>query len=167
MNLQDHISTYLGPFLINKEVSMLFDRDINTQSFVDYTQKGTGELSSSGTSAVAFISTPMAKAAGEGDWPDIQYIFLGNGVYSRMDNDMAHGFHVRKDVMKKYFAADKGKDSFQIIVSLARPKAVGFMRLSGPRFTDEFVIDPKYLDNDHDIKTLVEGNQLFKSGYRD
>lgn len=142
---------------IDKPLSMLFDRDITSQSFVDFTQKGTGELSSSGTSAVAFVSTPMAKAAGEGDWPDIQYIFLGNGVYSRMDHDIAHGFHVKEDVMAKYFAADKGKDSFQIIVSLARPKAVGTMKLSGSRFSDDFLIDPKYLDNDYDMKTIIEG----------
>lgn len=160
LNLQDHISTYLGPFVVDKPVSMLFDRDITSQSFVDYTQKGIGELSSSGTSAVGFVSTPMAKARGEGDWPDIQYIFLGNGVYSRMAHDMAHGFHVKENVMQKYFEGDKGKDSFQIIVSLARPKAVGTMKLSGSRFSDEFLIDPKYLDNDDDMKTILEGVKM-------
>ncbi|ODM94362.1 Glucose dehydrogenase [FAD, quinone] [Orchesella cincta] len=162
MNLQDHISTYLGPFVLDedKPVSMLFDRDINPSAFLAFTRTGTGALSSSGTSATAFVSTPMAKAAGEGDWPDVQFIFLGTAVYSRMAEDMAHGFHVRQDLMKKYFETDKGKDSFQIIVSLARPKAVGHMKLSGPRFSDDFLIDPKYLDNEYDVKTLVEGVKM-------
>jgi choline dehydrogenase-like flavoprotein len=153
----DHISTYLGPFTVKEKITMNFDRDVTAKSFMDFVNKGAGELSSSGCSATAFVSTPIAKRNGEGNWPDIQLIFLGNGVYTRMASDMAHGFHVKPDVMKKYLESDLGKDSFQIIVSLARPKARGVMKLGGPRYTDELLIDPKYLDNDHDRNVLLEG----------
>jgi len=51
-----------------------------------------------------------------------------------------------------------GKDSFHIVVSLARPQAKGLITLSGSSYKDEPLIDAKYLDNPHDIGTLVEGD---------
>ncbi|XP_035704791.1 glucose dehydrogenase [FAD, quinone]-like [Folsomia candida] len=148
-------------FLINSTVSMVFDRDVTAKSFMDFVHKGTGELTSSGCSASAFVSTSYAKSSGEADWPDVQFIFLGNGVYAKMHTDMSHGFHVDPTIMKKYLSSDLvGKDAFQIIVSLARPRARGVMRLSGKSLTDDLIIDPRYLDNEYDNSVLLEGVKM-------
>jgi hypothetical protein len=74
-----------------------------------------------------------------------------------MSAEMSHGFHVKPDIMKKYFDKDMGKDSFQIIVSLARPRARGYISLGDASHKSNLIIDPKYLDNDHDMNVLLEG----------
>lgn len=156
-NLQDHISVYLGPFLLDKPISMLLDRDVNTQTMEEFMKFGTGPVSSTGVEATGLISTKYAIEDGKGDWPDIQYILLGTGIYQRMPQDFAHAFHVDENKLMKYFAHAKGKDSFQIIVSLARPRQTGEMLLKSSDPLDRMLIDPKYLHDERDVKVLVEG----------
>ncbi|CAL8144019.1 unnamed protein product [Orchesella dallaii] len=156
-NVQDHISVYLGPFLMDAPLSMLLDRDVNTMTLQEFITKGTGPVSTTGVQATGLISTSYAKAEGKGDWPDIHYILLGTGIYQKMAEDFAHGFHVDENTMKKYFANAKGRDSFQIIVSLARPRQKGEMLLKSSDPLDSMLIDPKYLHDDRDLNVLVEG----------
>lgn len=155
--MQDHVAVYLGPFLLDKPVSMLLDRDVNTQSLEEFMMYGTGPVASTGVEATGLISTKYAKAEGKGDWPDIHFIFLGTGVYQKMAEDFAHAFHVDENILKKYLAHAKGKDSFQIIVSLARPRQRGEMLLKSSNPLDSMLIDPKYLHDQRDVDVLVEG----------
>lgn len=74
-----------------------------------------------------------------------------------MAEDFAHAFHVDEATLKKYFAHARGKDSFQIIVSLARPRQRGEMFLKSSNPMDPIGIDPKYLQTYHDVQVLVEG----------
>ncbi|OXA57470.1 Glucose dehydrogenase [FAD, quinone] [Folsomia candida] len=159
-NVQDHVSVFLGPFHVDKPVTMLFERDINSEAFTEFIDHGTGTLSSAGTMATALISSSYAKRSGEGNWPDLQLILLGTAVYSRFDVDFASAFHVREDILKKYLKISKGRDSFQIIVSGNRPVQRGeiLLRSSDPK--DEPLIDPKYLHNDQDLEVLLEGVKL-------
>ncbi len=92
----------------------------------------------------------------------MQLIALGTAVYSTFDVDFANAFHVRKDVLKKYFKNAKGRDSFQIIVSGNRPISKGHILLRSSNPKDPPIIDPKYLDHDNDLEVLVEGVALIK-----
>lgn len=42
-NLQDHVLTLFGPFLLNESISFLTDRDLTYQSVLEYVKNGTGE----------------------------------------------------------------------------------------------------------------------------
>lgn len=159
-HVQDHISVYLGPFILDKPVSMLLDRDVNTQTLEEFMKLGTGPVSNSGVEATGLVSTKYAKEDGKGDWPDIHFILLGTGIYQRMDTDFSHAFHVDENKLRKYFAHAKGKDSFQIIVSLARPRQRGEMVLKSSNPFDEMLIDPKYLHDKRDADVLVEGIKM-------
>jgi choline dehydrogenase-like flavoprotein len=142
---------------VSQPVSMLLDRDINSETVTEFIDHGTGPLTSAGTGATAMITSSYAKAAGEDNWPDMQLILLGTAIYTNFAKDFAHGFHVEEKVLQKYFKHAKGRDSFQIIVSGARPVQRGEMWLNSSNPLDEPLIDPKYLHNDHDVNILLEG----------
>jgi choline dehydrogenase len=156
-NLQDHISGFVGPFLIDEPKSMLFDRDINAKSMMEFTEKGTGPVSSTGIQASAFLVSSQAKAKGEYDWPDIQWLLLGTGVYSRQARDMAHSFNVPESTLKKWYTEVVGKDSFTIINMLSRPKGRGEITLASSKPNDYPLVNPNYLAEDEDVKLMIEG----------
>lgn len=157
-NMQDHISGFVGPFLIDKPRSMLFDRDINAQTVMEFTEKGTGPVASTGLQASAFLLSSYAKKTpGEDKWPDIQWLLLGDGIYQRMDLDFAHSFNMPVPTMKKFLEPVKGKDALTVINMLSRPKSRGQITLAGPDPKKYPLIDANYLDHDDDIKVLVEG----------
>ena len=59
--------------------------------------------------------------------------------------------------MKKYFKHAKGRDSFQIITSLARPMSRGEILLKDSNPQSPLIIHPKYFEVDSDLDVLVEG----------
>ncbi|CAL8135357.1 unnamed protein product [Orchesella dallaii] len=156
-NLQDHASTYLGPFFINESISFNSDRDLTSLRLPEYLTRGTGPLTSPTTSAFGFLATDIAKSAGESDWPDIQIIFSGSAICKECDRFIAKGFNIKEDILVKYFKNAKGRDGCMLVVSNARPKARGDLRLQTSDPLSPALIDPKYLDNDHDLKVTVAG----------
>ncbi|XP_021948924.1 glucose dehydrogenase [FAD, quinone] [Folsomia candida] len=157
-NLQDHISGFVGPFILDSPRTMLFDRDINAQSVMEFVQSGTGALSSTGTQASAFLVSSYAKATkNESHWPDIQWILLGTGIYARMDDDFAHSFNFPKETMRKWMGDHKGKDAFFVINMLSRPKSRGKIVLGGPDPSAYPLIHAGYLKHPDDVKVLIEG----------
>lgn len=154
-SFQDHACTYLGPFFINQ--SLTFDIDRDNVKLPEYLAHGTGPLSHAACSAFGFVASDIAKSEGQGDWPDIQIIFSGANICENCDKILSHSFGLQEDTMRKYYRHAKGKDLFTQLVSNARPKARGEIKLrtSDPRMAA--IIDPKYLDNDHDIKVTIEG----------
>lgn len=156
-NLQDHACTYLGPFFVNESISFWVDRDLTAGKLSEFLTRGSGPFSTPQCSAFGFLATDVAKVNGEADWPDVQIIFIGSSVCNECDRFIAHGFNINEETLVKYYSHAKGRDSFIQVVSNARPKARGDVKL---RSTDPHVpalIDPKYLDNEHDIKVTIEG----------
>ena len=74
--LHSVFTVYLGPFLVNDGESILVDRELNARMFLDWYASGTGHMTSSGCHATGFLATSIAKKEGQGDWPDIQYIYV-------------------------------------------------------------------------------------------
>jgi hypothetical protein len=68
------VSTFLGPFLIDKPVSFNMDRDINTNTIADFVLEGKGPLTTTGVQATAFIPSSRVKRLGESKWPDLQWV---------------------------------------------------------------------------------------------
>jgi choline dehydrogenase-like flavoprotein len=155
-NLQDHTAVYLGPFFINGSHSLgLFD--FRLQNFFDFLTKGAGPFGSTSALSQGFISSSVAKSQGEGDWPDVQLVLSGASICKDCIPYLAHSFNFQQDLMEIYYENAKGKPSFTQIVSNARPLSRGDIRLrsSNPRMAP--IIDPNYLDNEHDIRVMVDG----------
>ena len=61
----------------------------------EFTRTGAGPMSSTGIQAAAFLTSEVAKRKGQGNWPDIQYLLLGTGVYPRQEVDTSRSFNIR------------------------------------------------------------------------
>lgn len=157
-NLQDHISAYLGPFFVDDSLHLaVVEKEIRPQTFTRYLTEGTGVMASAGCNAMGFISSSYAKARGEGNWPDIQMIFGAVSAHKDFASDMSHAFHLKRKEYAKYYQHALGKNSFTMVVSLARPKQRGDIKLTSSGPYNPLRIDPKYLQDSEDIKILVEG----------
>lgn len=155
--MQDHISTYLGPFIIEDKKSFLIDRDIKALSFAQFGLKGQGVLTTSGGQASAYITSSYAKSRGEVTWPDIQITLAGLAVHETFASDVARAFNINKDAATAYYNESVGKDSFLLIPSVGRPWARGEILLKDSDPKSAPLVDPRYLEHDEDFLVLLEG----------
>ena len=49
---------------------------------------------------------------------------------------------------------------FTLLTCLARPKSAGSIRLKSKNYTEHPQIDPQYLSDERDVKTLVKGTKM-------
>lgn len=152
----------MGPYFINKPKTILLDRDLTPAAFVQWFLGGRGILSSSGVHSTGIISSSLAKARGEGDWPDIQYFHFGFSVFKTFADHFAHGFGLTKDEQHKFWDHGIDKESMLVGVSGARPYSRGFVRLGGNSPYDAPIIDPRYFtdEGDQDLLSIVEGIKI-------
>jgi choline dehydrogenase-like flavoprotein len=135
------------------------ERDLTPGVYMDWFSSGTGTLTSSGVHASGIISSSIAKANGEGDWPDIQLLVSGVSVSKTFAGEISKAFGLKIDEMTKYYEHAVNKDSFTMIISGARPLSRGYIKLGGTSPYDKPIIDPNYLNDENgmDIKVLLEG----------
>lgn len=157
LNLQDHLSVYLGPFFVTEPILFSIGDDvINPTTIGKFIIQGKGALTSAGTQATGFFATPLAKARGEGDWSDVQIIVVGCSAREGFPAEIARGFGLTKSLWEEYYSHAIGYHSFFLIVSGARPLARGYIRLKNADPMTPVRIQPNYLDNKIDVDTLVE-----------
>jgi choline dehydrogenase len=94
--------------------------------------------------------------------PDMHTYFLAYSLDTRYERDFSNAFNFKPEIIKDYYGKAKGLDSFLQMVTLNQAVGTGNLKL---RSKDPFVqplIDPKYLQNERDVKILVEGTYLLK-----
>ncbi|CAL8099563.1 unnamed protein product [Orchesella dallaii] len=159
-NLQDHISTLVGPFFINESRSLLIGKDIDTRSFLEWGLNGKGPLTSSFYQASALIQSSFAKTRVEDkDWPDIHLQLSSIGIHKTYAQDLAHAYNLQENLLSQYYGHAGGKQSFSISVSNGRPVARGEVLLSGRDSKDKLMINPKYLEDSYtlDVNIMRDG----------
>jgi len=122
-------------------VTLTLQRDLTDEKFETYLRGGVdGVLSDEGSGPQAFFVSQIAKDAGEGDWPDLQFMRSIANVGSN------------------------GRRYVALLVILGRPKAIGAMTLNtekylkGERRNSELaIIDFNYLGHKDDKTRLLEG----------
>lgn len=155
-NLQDHIGSFVGPFIMNDTVSYHPDRDLTLSTFLDFWLRGKGVLNTVGSDASGFVSSSRAVLAGEKHWPDIQYISTGYAVSDSLVNGFEKAFNFKPNVLQKYYEKAKGKDSFHVVPVLNRPVTRGDILLKSADPAEHPLINPKYFDDESDLKTFAE-----------
>lgn len=63
-------------------------------------------------------------------------------------------------LIKSWYSLGKKKDGITITVKLLHPKSRGHLKLNSTDPNEMPIIDPEYLSNVEDIKTLYEGNMF-------
>ena len=158
-NVQDHIGTFPGPFLVDKPLSFIIEREINALDVAEFVTNGTGALTQTGINANAFFASSRAYADGEAGWPDTQWMFLGIGQSDSLARDFSHAFNVRQDILTQFYKPIMGKDAFQYTVMLSRPKQRGEILLRSSNYRDDMIFNPRYFEDPTtgDIQVMVEG----------
>lgn len=145
------------PFVIEKPLSIVAERDFTIEYFMEYFLKGDGPWTCPlMITSQAFISTSQVSRAGV-DWPDVQLyiVAVGNSIAGAMTLSEAQNY--RKDFLDKVFEPYVGTDGFVILNTLGRPKSVGEITLKDKNPMSHPNIDPHYLEHPDDLEALVEG----------
>lgn len=154
--MQDHIGSFVGPFILNDTVTFHADRDLTLSTYLDFWLRGKGPLNTVGSDAAGFTSSSRAIKLGQKHWPDIQYISTGYAVSDSLEQGFEKAFNLKPGVLQKYYKKAKGKDSFHIIPILNRPVSTGEILLKSTDPSEHPLIDPKYFDDESDLKTFGE-----------
>lgn len=141
----------------------MIDRiDENSKEKIDKNYNYLGPLTlPTGVVGHAFLSTSSVQKTGI-DWPDLQVYMLSVGMYENFAKDIASFTRVRQELLDEYVKPHLGKDAFALMINLARVKSTGELTLADKNPLSKPIIDPRYLENPHDLKVLVEGLCLIK-----
>ena len=111
-----------------------------------------------GVEALAWVNTKYAEASG--DYPDIQFMFVGGSPPSDYGTIIKENNGVRDDVWEQYYKPLEGSDTWQVIPKLLRPQSTGTIRLAANDPYAAPLIDPKYFAVDQDLNVLIEGTKI-------
>ncbi|XP_011342593.1 glucose dehydrogenase [FAD, quinone] isoform X2 [Ooceraea biroi] len=160
-NLVDHILTGLDLVMFNASLGLNVYDIFNPMSAIKYFLFGEGPWTSSGIEVVGtFHSTLQTNKSAA---PDLQLMVLPLGTSRDTGFILKKAIGISDEVYSNYFAPLLYKNTVTIAPILLHPKSRGEVRLrSGDPF-DEPLIDPKYLSNENDIDTLIEGLYFIKT----
>ncbi|CAG7722954.1 unnamed protein product [Allacma fusca] len=156
-NLQDHVSTLVGPFIINQPITFNPETDLKPEELIKFITLGEGVLASTYGQASAYLVSEVAKSRNQSDWPDIQYFMYGTNMCDACTDRVAHSLNVRVDVLRTFYRDILGKNSFQIQTVVSRPYSRGQVRLRGRNPLLPPSMDANYFTHVDDIKVAVEG----------
>ena len=110
-NLWEQPQAFVGPIYINDSSLLPKIHDGDEEELVRYHINGEGQLGETMEGPLAFLVSSRAKAAGEGDWPDIQIWLLQSWL--------------------RIEPAPDGREFVIMFVANTRPRTPGSIRLNG------------------------------------
>lgn len=155
-NLQDHLGSFVGPFIVNDTISYHPDRDLTLSMYLDFWLRGKGVLNTVGSDSSGFISSSRAIKLGQKHWPDLQVISTNYAVSDTLEKQFEVALNFKPGVLQKYYEKAKGKDSFHFLSILNRPLTRGEILLRSSNPVEQPLIEPKYYDDESDLKTFAE-----------
>ncbi|XP_076078628.1 glucose dehydrogenase [FAD, quinone]-like [Mytilus galloprovincialis] len=156
-NLQDHISVDIRVFVnvSTMKPNSNLDRLMIDQYF--YQRKGL-MASIGGSEAFLFANTNKTRPS---PYPDLQLTF--KSTIADHDHKLLRVMNKDDELIKSWYSLGKKKDGITITVKLLHPKSRGHLKLNSTDPNEMPIIDPEYLSNVEDIKTLYEGIKIVKS----
>lgn len=154
LNLQDHIATGLDLILFDKTLAVNPMNMLNPFHIFEYFVNGRGPLTTPGCEAIGFLST------GGDDTPDLQFMVMPVGISADRGTHLKTSLGINQTVWDNYFAQSFDKHAATILPIVLHPKSKGkvYINRTGPKTPP--CIDPKYLSNLDDVKTLIDGIKL-------
>ncbi|XP_040570452.1 glucose dehydrogenase [FAD, quinone] isoform X2 [Lepeophtheirus salmonis] len=145
-NLQDHITTMLGPLLVNQSASFDVIETMSFSTMWDYFVHGKGPLST--TVAVDFNGFLVDE--------NVQLHFIGVPLYADYGLHSRKTFNIDSTLWDDYFSKLYGLSSISVLPALLRPKSRGTIRLSSSDPLVSPIINPNYLSHPQDIQDLIK-----------
>lgn len=155
-NLQDHVLTWIGPFLVKPKASYIPDRDFNLKSLAEYMTRGTGPLSTPlSVTAFGMTSTPETTP----NWPNILWSMHPRGVHRSLGQSLDTTFNSNNRQLHKFLKKYRGHDAHFVMQSLGLPRSVGYLRLRDANPDSYPIIDPRYYSDPADLSAMAHGIQ--------
>lgn len=153
-NLMDHIYPSIHFYTMEK-VTLVQHRVINPITLLTYLTAGRGPLTSLGAiEGIAFIHSKYSNTT---DWPDIQLQLIAGGPSSDNGGQIRRAMGFTDTFWNAVYAPLLQYDSFSFYPILMRPHSRGFIKLRSADPLKAPIIDPRYLTDERDVHTLVDG----------
>ncbi|CAF1273846.1 unnamed protein product [Adineta ricciae] len=149
-NLQDHL---IVPIFYSSTIQTLSLADLNQENLINWATNGKGVLTSCVVESQSWCQVNQNE---ENNVPDIQTHFCPFTV----PKDVIENFNYKDEVLEKCFI--NGNQWTAICIpTILHPKSRGEIVLASANPLDYPLIDPNYLENDEDVRTLIKACQLF------
>lgn len=152
LNLQDHITTGLDLIILNETLPVKLENFLSFSSVYEYFARGTGLWTFSGCEVVGIPAEYSFRVR-----PKLQFMVLPLGTTTDGGVQLRFNTNLKKDIWESYFKPLIGKQVVSILPILLHPKSRGFVRLNKDDPNGHPDIDPKYLSEQTDVDTLIEG----------
>ncbi|KAF4519205.1 hypothetical protein B566_EDAN013499 [Ephemera danica] len=158
-NLEDHLNVGADNVEVARvEDSLSLNMMGNPMSVWNYIWSGSGVLSSAAVEATAFVRTKVAPD----QRPDIQFMLMPMGFSTDCGTFLRFAAGISSSVWEKYMTPLCGKGTASIFTVLLRPKSFGDIVLKSRNPMDHPIINPRYLTDERDVKTLVEAMHILE-----
>ncbi|CAL8146316.1 unnamed protein product [Orchesella dallaii] len=161
-NLQDHVSTIIGPFMLNKPVSFMPPRDVTLISIGEFVLNGSGPLSS----PLGTIGIGVTSSSSSPEWPNLLHIFASLGIYEGLGATLDQIFGT-ENYYTNLFSTFIEQDAHLVNLSLGKPRSTGFIELKDGNPLSKPIIYPQYYSDpgNQDIQDMIEGYQMLVNLY--
>lgn len=158
-NLQDHIGLGGLTFSVNQPVAIVESRLHSVSTVLQYAVFGQGPLTiMGGVEGLAFVKTKFANASE--DVPDIEFHFVSGSTNSDGGNQLRKAHGITERFYDTVYGPINNRDTWSIIPMLLRPRSIGAIKLRSNNPFDYPYIYPNYFQDDHDMRTLIEGVKI-------
>ena len=160
LNLQDHIYPGGLHFITDKPEASYMQRKIQKpKNFVKYFASGSGPLASTGgLEGLGFIRTKFANHSL--DFPDFEIHLVCACISSDDGRIFRHNLGITEEIWKKVYYPHVGEECFSLFPVLLRPKSFGYLKLRSKSPYSPPIIQPNYLTDPQDIKSMVEAMKI-------
>ena len=160
-NLQDHLTTMLGPFMLNNtRTSFHPATSLGLGSVLELLQHGRGVLTTGGVDAMGFIHSGT-EGQTETETPDIQLLFMSSWIMADYWTFIWKTFNLDGERLWegyfKHLYSPNSTHAVSILPVVLRPKSRGEVRLASSNPWTAPLINPGYLTDPADLETLVAG----------
>ncbi|XP_014477968.1 PREDICTED: glucose dehydrogenase [FAD, quinone]-like [Dinoponera quadriceps] len=159
-NLIDHILTGVDLVTLNVSLGLNLLEILNPISAFNYFFYGEGQWTSSAIEVLGTFHSALNKNKSVA--PDLQLMVLPFGISKDNGIIFKRAMGISDEVYSKYFTPLLHENTMIIAPVLLHPKSSGELRLKSNDPSDEPLIDPKYLSDEDDIETLIEGLYFVK-----
>ncbi|XP_036145891.1 glucose dehydrogenase [FAD, quinone] isoform X2 [Monomorium pharaonis] len=159
-NLMDHILTGFGLITLNTSLGLNLFEIFNPVSAYNYFFFGEGPWTSSG---IEVLGTFHSSLHTNETIPDLQLMILPFSASTDNGFITKGAMGISDEIYNEYFAPLSYQNTITIAPVLLHPKSSGELRLQSNNAFQEPLIDPKYLSNEDDIDTLIEGLYFVKT----
>lgn len=154
-NFQDHTAAGALTFMVNNTISMMLERMIDLDNFLDYQVRHQGPLTSiGGCESVGFFDSEHPNDPD--GWPDYELLQIGGTMAS--DPSFELNFNYKHDTFQKLFGEIQRNSlcGFTIFPLILRPRSSGRIYLKNANPFRYPVIEPNYFSDPYDLDISVK-----------